>query len=159
MGERLANTVFYDCTGNLDETVYVDANGNDVDTYYVVNENILTQVVNFDLPNIAEDYVHRIGRTGRAGFKGQAVSLVSADEFAQLSEIEYLIKQLIEREYIKGFEPVNDVPASRLDRRPKRPKKPKQPKVYTQNGQVDEGEKKERKVQDAGRRSRYRGRK
>jgi len=119
----------------------------------------LPQVVNFDLPNIAEDYVHRIGRTGRAGYKGQAVSLVSADEFAQLSEIEYLIKQLIEREYIKGFEPVNDVPASRLDRRPKRPKKPKAPKVYTQNGQVDEGEKKERKVQDAGRRSRYRGRK
>lgn len=118
----------------------------------------LPQVVNFDLPNVAEDYVHRIGRTGRAGSKGQAISLVSADEFPQLSDIEYLIKQLIEREYIKGFEPVNDVPASRLDRKPKRPKKPKKPKVYTQDGKVD-GDKKEQKPQPAGRRSRYRGRK
>lgn len=52
----------------------------------------LPQVVNFDLPNVPEDYVHRIGRTGRAGATGQAVSLVSADEFQQLSDIERLIK-------------------------------------------------------------------
>src|SRR5690606_1682356 len=57
----------------------------------------LPQVVNFDLPNVAEDYVHRIGRTGRAGASGQAVSLVSADEFKQLSDIERLIKQLLTR--------------------------------------------------------------
>ena len=119
----------------------------------------LPQVVNFDLPNVAEDYVHRIGRTGRAGSKGQAVSLVSADEFPQLSDIEYLIKQLIDREYVEGFEPVNDVPASRLDRKPKRPKKPKKPIVRTEDGQSGEEQKKDQRPQPVGRRSRYRGRK
>ena len=118
----------------------------------------LPQVVNFDLPNVAEDYVHRIGRTGRAGSKGQAVSLVSADEFKQLSDIEYLVKQLIPREYLDGFEPVNDVPASRLDRRPKRPKKPKKPKVHAQGEQKEYRSHKEQKQLPAGR-SRHRGRK
>jgi len=88
----------------------------------------LPQVVNFDLPNVAEDYVHRIGRTGRAGANGQAVSLVSADEFEQLSGIERLIKQVLTRKLIDGFEPVHDVPESRLDTRPIKPKKPKKPK-------------------------------
>ena len=87
----------------------------------------LPQVVNFDLPNVAEDYVHRIGRTGRAGSTGQAVSLVSSDEFPQLADIEILTKQLITREYIGGYEPINDLPVSRLDRRPPKPKKPKKP--------------------------------
>ncbi len=95
----------------------------------------LPQVVNFDLPNVQEDYVHRIGRTGRAGSKGQAISLVSADEFKQLSDIEHLIKQMITREYIVGFEPIHDIPASRLDRRPTRPKKPKKPKSGHRDGQ------------------------
>ncbi len=95
----------------------------------------LPHVVNYDLPTVAEDYVHRIGRTGRAGSSGQAISLVSADEFKQLSDIENLIKQLITREYITGFEPIHDVPASRLDRRPKRPKKPKKPKTGHRDGQ------------------------
>ena len=72
----------------------------------------LPQVVNFDLPNVPEDYVHRIGRTGRAGATGQAVSLVSADEYKQLHDIERLIKQVIPRKLIDGFEPVHDVPAS-----------------------------------------------
>lgn len=80
----------------------------------------LPQVVNFDLPNVAEDYVHRIGRTGRAGASGQAVSLVSADEFKQLSDIERLIKQLLTRRMIDGFEPTHDVPESRLNSRPAR---------------------------------------
>ncbi len=86
----------------------------------------LPQVVNFDLPNVAEDYVHRIGRTGRAGSNGQAVSLVSADEVAELADIEHLIKQLLERRLIDGFEPDHDLPATNLDRKPKKPKKPKQ---------------------------------
>lgn len=79
----------------------------------------LPQVVNFDLPNVAEDYVHRIGRTGRAGANGQAVSLVSADEFKQLSDIERLIKQVLTRRTIDGFEPVHEVPESRLNPPPK----------------------------------------
>lgn len=88
----------------------------------------LPHVINFDLPNVPEDYVHRIGRTGRAGATGEAVSLVSADEFEQLSNIERLIKQLLTREYVDGFEPDHNLPESRLDRRPMKPKKPKKPK-------------------------------
>jgi len=88
----------------------------------------LPHVVNFDLPNVAEDYVHRIGRTGRAGKSGEAVSLVSADEFKQLSGIEKLIQKVIERKLIDGFEPSHDVPASRIDARPTKPNKPKKAK-------------------------------
>jgi ATP-dependent RNA helicase RhlE len=95
----------------------------------------LPQVVNFDLPNVAEDYVHRIGRTGRAGAKGQAVSLVCADEIKELSAIERLIQQLLRRELIDGFEPVHDVPESRLDRRPMKPKKPKKAYQGHRDGQ------------------------
>ncbi|WP_086932895.1 DEAD/DEAH box helicase [Agarilytica rhodophyticola] len=95
----------------------------------------LPQVVNFDLPNVAEDYVHRIGRTGRAGASGQAISLVCADEYKQLSDIERLIQQLLTRKLVDGFEPVHDVPPSRLDKRPVRPKKPKKPKVEHRDGQ------------------------
>jgi ATP-dependent RNA helicase RhlE len=115
----------------------------------------LPQVVNFDLPHVAEDYVHRIGRTGRAGARGQAISLVSADEFKQLSDIERLIKQLINREYIVGFEPINDVPASRLDRRPIRPKKPKKPKPEDRDGQ--RADKKDQGQKPGRQRSRGRG--
>ncbi|MDT8383856.1 MAG: DEAD/DEAH box helicase [Gammaproteobacteria bacterium] len=95
----------------------------------------LPQVVNFDLPNVAEDYVHRIGRTGRAGAAGKAVSLVSADEFKQLSDIERLIRQLLPRRLVDGFEPVHDVPPSRLDTRPIKPKRPKKPKPGHRDGQ------------------------
>lgn len=95
----------------------------------------LPQVVNFDLPNVPEDYVHRIGRTGRAGATGQAVSLVSADEFKQLSAIERLIQQLLTRKLIDGFEPTHDVPESRLIKRPAHPKRRKKPKVGHRDGQ------------------------
>ncbi len=74
----------------------------------------LPQVVNFDLPSVPEDYVHRIGRTGRAGAKGEAVSLVCADEVNQLSDIERLIQRSIPRETIAGFEPNHEVPATRV---------------------------------------------
>ena len=86
----------------------------------------LPQVVNFDLPNVAEDYVHRIGRTGRAGSTGKAYSLVSADEIKQLNGIEQLIQQHIAREYVSGFEPEHELPASghiRSQRKPARPHK------------------------------------
>ncbi|ETO93390.1 DEAD/DEAH box helicase [Legionella oakridgensis] len=71
-------------------------------------------VVNFDLPQVAEDYVHRIGRTGRAGALGLAVSLVSADEVTQLHSIEKLIKQTLERIEIDDFEPTHHLPASKV---------------------------------------------
>jgi ATP-dependent RNA helicase RhlE len=95
----------------------------------------LPQVVNFDLPNVPEDYIHRIGRTGRAGATGHAVSLVSADEFQQLSDIERLIKSLLTREILDGFEPVHSLPESRLGRRPIKPKKPKKPNPVHKYGQ------------------------
>jgi ATP-dependent RNA helicase RhlE len=65
----------------------------------------LPHVVNYDLPNVPEDYVHRIGRTGRAGATGEAVSLVCVDEHIMLRDIERLIKQSLPREIIPGFEP------------------------------------------------------
>ena len=64
----------------------------------------LPHVVNFDLPNVAEDYVHRIGRTGRAGCSGMAISLVSADEQKLLRPIERLLGNKIAVEVIDGFE-------------------------------------------------------
>ncbi|CAN0547824.1 unnamed protein product, partial [Ectocarpus sp. 12 AP-2014] len=67
--------------------------------------NELPHVVNFDLPNVAEDYVHRIGRTGRAGSNGEAVSLVCVDEHALLGNIERLIKQTLPKHIEPGFEP------------------------------------------------------
>lgn len=70
----------------------------------------LPQVVNFDLPQVAEDYVHRIGRTGRAGRAGEAFSLVSADEVDMLFAIEKLLKKKLIRDTIDGFEPQHDVP-------------------------------------------------
>ncbi|CAH7104801.1 ATP-dependent RNA helicase RhlE [Vibrio chagasii] len=88
----------------------------------------LPQVVNFDLPHVSEDYVHRIGRTGRAGEVGKAISLVCADEVGELFGIERLIQQELERRELEGFSPVNKLPESRLDTRPIKPKKPKKAK-------------------------------
>ena len=86
----------------------------------------LPQVVNFDLPNVPEDYVHRIGRTGRAGATGHAVSLVCADEFKLLADIERLIKEVLPRENPEGFTPTHPLPESRLgapsNSRPHRPR-------------------------------------
>jgi ATP-dependent RNA helicase RhlE len=65
----------------------------------------LPHVVNYELPNVPEDYVHRIGRTGRAGAQGEAVSLVCVDEDIFLRDIEKLIKRTIPREVVPGFEP------------------------------------------------------
>ena len=65
----------------------------------------LPHVVNYELPNVPEDYVHRIGRTGRAGASGEAISLVCVDEHVFLADIERLIKREIEQEVIEGFTP------------------------------------------------------
>jgi len=65
----------------------------------------LPHVVNFELPHVAEDYVHRIGRTGRAGSEGEAVSLVCVDERKLLSDIERLLAREIPRRMVPGYEP------------------------------------------------------
>ncbi|PIV93712.1 MAG: ATP-dependent RNA helicase RhlE, partial [Flavobacteriaceae bacterium CG17_big_fil_post_rev_8_21_14_2_50_33_15] len=66
---------------------------------------LLPHVINFELPNIPEDYVHRIGRTGRAGASGEALSLVSADETTFLRDIETLVGMKFPVEIVEGFEP------------------------------------------------------
>ncbi len=67
---------------------------------------LLPHVVNFELPNVPEDYIHRIGRTGRAGASGVAMSLVSSDELAYLKDIEKLLGEKIPMEIATGFDPV-----------------------------------------------------
>ena len=93
----------------------------------------LPQVVNFDLPNVPEDYVHRIGRTARAGSSGNAVSLVSADEIKQLSDIERLIKSKIPREDVEGFEPEHALGESRSGHRPTRSAQPRRSSPNNRN--------------------------
>jgi ATP-dependent RNA helicase RhlE len=80
----------------------------------------LPHVVNFDLPNVPEDYVHRIGRTGRAGATGQAVSLVSHDERDYLRDIERLIRKSIRSRSFEGFEPDSEAPPQIRAERAKR---------------------------------------
>jgi ATP-dependent RNA helicase RhlE len=85
-------------SGELQVLVATDiaARGIDIDQ--------LPHVVNFELPNVPEDYVHRIGRTGRAGANGEAISLVCLDEEVFLADIEKLIRHRIPREVVPGFE-------------------------------------------------------
>ncbi|WP_395345686.1 DEAD/DEAH box helicase [Ningiella sp. W23] len=86
----------------------------------------LPQVVNFDLPNVAEDYVHRIGRTGRAGETGQAISFVTEEDIDLVAGIQNLIKQVIEVKHIKGFSLSSPLKTPDLKAvKAKRPKKPK----------------------------------
>ncbi|GFM67751.1 helicase [Pseudomonas cichorii] len=90
----------------------------------------LPTVVNLDLPIVAEDYVHRIGRTGRAGLTGEAISLVCADEVELLSAIEVLTRQTLVRKEEQDFEPEHRVPTTDASGQIlKKPKKPKKPKV------------------------------
>jgi len=85
--------------GNVRVLVATDiaARGLDIDQ--------LPHVVNFELPNVPEDYVHRIGRTGRAGNEGEAISLVCVDEHKLLRDIERLLKRELPKEVLEGYEP------------------------------------------------------
>ena len=93
---------------------------------------LLPHVVNFELPNIPEDYVHRIGRTGRAGASGEAVSLFSPDETVFLRDIEKLIGIRLPMEQIVGFEPdpnASKEPIKQGQGRQQRNSTPKKPKT------------------------------
>ncbi len=104
--------------------------------------NELPHVINFDLPKVPGDYIHRIGRTGRAGLQGEGISLVSADEVKLLAAIETLIRQTLVREVETGFIPSHKVPLTRQTRvRPKKPKKPKQMQVQGENQRASRNQK------------------
>jgi len=75
----------------------------------------LPHVVNYELPNVSEDYVHRIGRTGRAGNEGEAISLVCIDEHEYLANIEKLIKKDIPKVWLKGFKPDPSIKAEPIN--------------------------------------------
>lgn len=85
----------------------------------------LPHVVNFELPNVPEDYVHRIGRTGRAGKEGCAVSLVSKDEYPFLKSIEQLLKRTLTRSVIPGYEPTSSSQSGTDQPNPQRSKQPR----------------------------------
>ncbi|MFF7706157.1 DEAD/DEAH box helicase [Pseudomonas sp. NPDC007930] len=116
----------------------------------------LPQVVNLDLPINPEDYIHRIGRTGRAGNTGEAVSLVCADEVEQLAAIERLTRITLKRVDEPGFVPDHRVPETNASGEViKKPKKPKKPKAggtkgalgrWTESADVPEPVKAVRKV-------------
>jgi ATP-dependent RNA helicase RhlE len=76
----------------------------------------LPHVVNFELPGVPEDYVHRIGRTGRAGASGEAISLVCAEEHERLDAIEKTIRLSIPRKIVPGFEPDLSVAPSMMSK-------------------------------------------
>ena len=85
--------------GRVDILVATDVAGRGLDI------DSLPHVINYELPSVASDYVHRIGRTGRAGTEGDAISLVSSEERPLLAAIEKLLGRRIETEVVSGFEP------------------------------------------------------
>ncbi len=91
--------------GNVRVLVATDiaARGLDID--------MLPHVVNFELPQVAEDYIHRIGRTGRAGAEGEALSLVCVDEHRLLKDIEKLLRKDLPKDVIQGYAPDPSIPA------------------------------------------------
>jgi ATP-dependent RNA helicase RhlE len=97
----------------------------------------VSHVINFDLPVTYDDYVHRIGRTGRAGMEGHAISLVSADEQPLLVDVEKLIQQILPREEFDGFKPQNPVAMTTEAQLTRPVKKPKKPKMFD-DGRSDE---------------------
>jgi len=91
----------------------------------------LPHVINFELPNVPEDYIHRIGRTGRAGSTGDAISLVCVDEHRLLADIERMLKKRVPQQVIAGFEPdtsilAEPIPNGRNGVRPLRDDRPAQ---------------------------------
>ena len=91
---------------------------------------LLPHVINFELPNVPEDYVHRIGRTGRAGASGEALSLVSRDEKDYLRDIEKLLGEKLPKEIVPGFEPGPQTESERPAEQKRHHRKPKPKNNY-----------------------------
>ncbi|MET0231827.1 MAG: helicase-related protein, partial [Rhodanobacteraceae bacterium] len=117
----------------------------------------LPMVINFELPMVAEDYVHRIGRTGRAGAEGLAISLVSRDEESRLRDIRRMLKQDITIENIAGFEPSSplrlDAGAPRAGAPKKKPtggRPAHRPHAHANNGDAPRGDRPRRRRKHGG---------
>ena len=95
----------------------------------------LSHVINFDLPRVAEDYIHRIGRTGRGGASGIAISLVGPDDHGNLRGIERLVGRRLERTVIAGLEPKRGEPRPERSGRPSRGYKPQGRPGFKGHGQ------------------------
>ena len=115
---------------------------------------LLPHVINYELPNVPEDYVHRIGRTGRAGAKGEALSLVCIEEMEYARQIEKLLKQKLTIEILEGFEPQNnDEPGKPNSKKPQRKNHtPKKKKEGTGNSNNSKSRNRRRKDNRASRR-------
>lgn len=109
----------------------VASRGLDIDT--------LERVVNYDLPKEVDEYIHRIGRTGRAGAKGEAVSLISKDDFYTLCAIESRLGHLIERRDVEAFTPIKIVPESILNYKPKKQRFDRSPSASESEQKRDGG--------------------
>ena len=94
----------------------------------------LSFVINYEIPNLPEDYIHRIGRTGRAGAEGDAVSLVTQSELRLLTPIEQLIKATIPQIWVEGFAPVNFDPRIQAQKQKKADAKTNRPKSRKAKG-------------------------
>ncbi len=97
----------------------------------------LPYVVNFDLPNVPEDYVHRIGRTGRASCEGLAVSLVSIDEMAYLRDIEKLLGCKLEQTILPGYEPDPNAKPSTPKKQQQRSRRPQSKQPHSNGSTAD----------------------
>jgi ATP-dependent RNA helicase RhlE len=93
----------------------------------------LPHVVNFELPNVPEDYVHRIGRTGRAGNEGQAISLVCVDEHKLLRDIERLLKRKIPQQILAGYEPDPSIQPEPIQQRGRQERSQNKPRRQDQS--------------------------
>lgn len=105
---------------------------------------LLPHVINFELPNIPEDYVHRIGRTGRAGASGEAISLVDVDERDYLRDIEKLLGEKLSSEIIGGFEPT-DKPSENKPKQQGGRNKNRKPKLQNTQSKSSEGSRNRRR--------------
>ncbi|MCT4700072.1 DEAD/DEAH box helicase [Tenacibaculum haliotis] len=116
---------------------------------------LLPHVINFELPNVPEDYVHRIGRTGRAGAKGEAISLVCSEETEYQKEIEKILKQKLKTEVIEGYEPTDTAGPKRAATQKKKSGNGKKKGVGATHRGATEGARKPKRIRpsDPSRRS------
>lgn len=96
----------------------------------------LPHVINYELPNVPEDYVHRIGRTGRAGSEGEAISLVCVDEHEYLANIEKLIKNDIQKVWLKDFKPDPSIKAEPINQGGNRGQRGQRPSGKSDGGKA-----------------------